>query len=314
LELTFVVIDNQLDYYTDLFLSVKRASCRPATAMWYDNALKRYREATGDKAAWPPTLEHCLIFFEALRERELSAATKNNYYRALNGFFNWLKKSNAIETNPLDLFGTVKAPHPLPLAPPLPIIKRLFTAVKNSLEETDNWRYVRDLALFSVAFDTGARIGEIERMTVDDVDLLASTIWIYATKVNQGRTLVLGDETTVIIARWISERVKIGVSRKLRSLFVSDYQMQGFRGFTAGGMRERLQYWQDLAGVDRFRFNGFRHAYAVYSIRNGAELLDVQGQMGHTNIKTTAVYTLVVPEGRSGRHKLTSPVRRLGLR
>ena len=72
-------------------------------------------------------------------------------------------------------------------------------------------------------------------------------------------------------------------------------------------MRQRLRLWQDRAGIKPFPFNGFRHAFAIYSLRNHADLLDIKEQMGHASIKSTAVYLEVVNEGRKQRHRKTSP-------
>ena len=68
-------------------------------------------------------------------------------------------------------------------------------------------------------------------------------------------------------------------------------------------MRQRLEFWQNRAGIKRFPFSGFRHTFAVYSLRNHADLLDIKEQLGHASVKTTAIYLEVVDEGR----KQTAP-------
>jgi integrase/recombinase XerD len=310
--LTFVVVGSDLDYYIDLFLRIKQAGREAKTVAWYENALKVYRQETAHLPSdWPPTLEHCLAFIESFEARNLSEYSRDNYYRALRAFFNWCVALGSLEDSPLRLIDAPPTPHPLPIAPRVASVTRLLAKIGAAIKESDNWRYVRDLALFSLALDTGARIGEIQRLVVDQVNLLNQQIQIYATKTHRGRTLELGDEAAMDLAVWIERRARLQQQEVwpigLNSLFVSFYQRNMFRPWTARGMRTRLAYWQRQAGVKHFTFNGFRHAYAVYSLRNKADLLDIKDQMGHTSIKTTARYTEVVDEERASRHRRTSP-------
>jgi site-specific recombinase XerD len=72
-------------------------------------------------------------------------------------------------------------------------------------------------------------------------------------------------------------------------------------------MRQNLRELCKLAGIGQLSPHQFRNAYAVFSIRNRADLLDVQRQMGHVNIATTNRYLIVADEGRVKRHKASSP-------
>ena len=172
-EYTFVVVDNQLDYCVDLFVKMKQIMRKPRTVEWYQNVLKYYQNTiTHLDSNWPPAPHHCLIFFESLDG--LSDYTKDNYYRALRSFFNWLENAKFIVDNPLDCIDSPGAPRPLPKAPSQSDIRTLFDTIRQV--GTDNWRYVRDMALFSIALDTGARIGEVEMFTMDQVDMINQQI------------------------------------------------------------------------------------------------------------------------------------------
>jgi site-specific recombinase XerD len=310
MDLTFVVVDSQLDYYIDLFLRIKRASREPATVAWYKSAFNCYRSATAHLPDWPPGLEHCLAFLEEFKSRGLSEHSCDNYYRSMRAFFNWLVEIEALPKNPLFLVDAPPTPDPLPSAPRIDNMISLLKTVADA--GTGNWRYVRDMALFSLALDTGARIGEIEKMTTNQIDLLNQQIDIYATKVHKGRILEMGDDCVMRLSAWIERRIKLKQHDKwpagLNHVFVSFYQKKVFRPWTGRGIRTRLRYWQNRAGVPRFHFNSFRHAYAVYSIWNGANLLDIKTQMGHKSIRTTSKYLEVADEQRKARHRRTSPL------
>lgn len=306
MELVFVVADNDLDYHIDLFLRLKRATRKAGTVAWYTNVLSYYQAAIADlRPTWPPTITHCLVFFETFNAKNLKDNSRNNYYRALRGWFNWLKKAGYINYNPLDFLGPIKPAKALPHAPPEEMMTSLFGTIK---QRADSWHDVRDLALFLVSLDTGARPGEISAMQLSDINLDHHSIRVYSSKDHEDRSLIFNDDTAAALRLWLLQRERLRIPKNLKNLWVSNYQYKGYRSFTVPGIRQRLRFWQKRAGIDHFTPYAIRHAYAVYSLRNLADLIDIQEQMGHASIRTTAIYTKVVNIGRLERHKHTSPV------
>lgn len=307
MELVFVVVEQALDQYVEMFLRVKRATRRPRTVEWYANVLRYYKEDTRSLGRdWPPTVEHCLRFLE--RRARLSEASRNNYYRAFRSFLNWAVTCGLIQQNPLEYVDGPDNPNPLPKAPPQADMTKLLATV--AAQAGERWEYARDLALFSLALDTGARISELAALQMSNLDLVNGQVRVYGTKDNKARELEIGDGALADLNAWLALRTILAPADN--HIFVSNYQ-GSLRPLTSWGMRQALGRWQKLAGIEPFPFHGFRHAFAIYSLRNKADLLDVRDQMGHRSIKTTAVYTQVIDEGRKQRHKKSSPRSNLSL-
>lgn len=309
MELVFVVADNDLDYHIDLFLRLKRATRKPSTVMWYTNVLGYYREAVEQvRPTWPPTLTHCLAFFETFNAKNLADNSKNNYYRALASWFNWLKKAGYIDYNPLDFLDGFKPRKSLPRAPAESTVEALLDAIEI---KADSWHGIRDMALFSVALTTGARPVELAAMRVRDVDLTGQQIRVYSNKDYQDRQLVLDDDTFISLLHWLKVRADLGITTKPPYLWISNYQNKGYRDFTYWGIYQRLKFWQEKARIEHFSPYALRHAFAIYSIREGVDLLDIRDQMGHASIKTTAIYLQVTNLGRLERHRKTNAMKRV---
>ena len=313
--LVFVVLEPTLDHYFDQFIQIKRAMRRPRTVEWYMNTYRYYKTASaGLGPDWPPTPAHGLAFFEMFNKNELSDYSRSNYYRGVRGFFNWLVEIGALNRNPLDALGRIKAPRPLPKSPDEEEVAELLKTVSDMIredKENKSWQTVRDLAMFSVALDTGARLNELVNMNLLDLSLKRKQMQVFSWKDKEERVLALSDETIGDLTPWFKLRAKLKPPKSLKSLWLSDYQNKGLRPLTGNGIAQRLRYWLQKADVPHFSMNNMRHAFAVFSLRNGADLIDIKDQMGHASIKTTAIYTEVVNKGRGERHQKTSPRKNL---
>jgi site-specific recombinase XerD len=296
------IVARDLNYYAAEFIRSRGAKSL-RTREWYRGIIERYREATTHLPDWPPAAEHLLCFIDSFDDRRLTPASRYTYYNGIRIFFNWCHKHGYIAHSPIDEIDAPRKPRLLPKAPWVEDMDRLFSTIEAT--GLEHWRDTRDLALFSLALDTGARIGELARLQVDDADLLRGTIYVWDSKTSRDRRPVLSDPVAGHLAAWLSARAE-KVGDRFEHLFAGKLRGK-WRPFTPSGMRQRLEHWQVRAGVKHFNFHAFRHAYAVYSLRNGADLLDIKEQLGHASIKTTAIYTEVVGRGRLERHRDTSP-------
>lgn len=104
-------------------------------------------------------------YLDSLRDGR-KPATRRTRYRALKGFFRWLENEGEIAASPM---ARIKEPH-VPQAPPkIPtdqVIKALLTVCQGRSHGPR-----RDLAIFRVAIDSGARRSELASMTLAGIHL-----------------------------------------------------------------------------------------------------------------------------------------------
>lgn len=291
-----VILSPEVKRHLDYFINAKAAAREEVTLRGYEAVIKMFGRYLGD--VWPPTADDINGFLAAAKRRGCSDTTLFNYWRLLGNWFNWLTKRGKLVENPILLTEKPALPKKLPRAPREEDIKQLFTYLR---AEGRGWVGVRNLALITLALDTGMRLGELVKLILSDVDFDRRRIIVRETKTDRERFCVLSENAVHALTRWLSVRPAVDSNR----LFIS--RQRG--NLTGWGANQLLRKALKRAKANHFSMHPLRHAYAVYSLRNGAKLGDIQKQLGHTNIATTARYLLVTDDDdRVNRHGLTSPV------
>lgn len=285
------------------FLNAK-SSRSDKTVAFYQLPLYQYRDHVGDHF-WPPTDDTINSYLAAVRKRGCKQNTLNAYYRALRAWCNWLHKRNRLSHNPIELVEKHKRSRKIPRAPKAENLKALFETIK----ARDDWLARRDLAIFYLLLDTGLRIGEVVSLVLDDIDFDQYKIVSPACKTDE-RTVYFSPDLVPYLVEWLTLRDGLAVPPDLQNLFVSYYHNQWY-ALTDWGVRQALERWEQRAGIPHLRVHNLRHAYVIYKLRNGGELTDVQAQLGHKHLATTAIYTLSDGVGRGERHAETTSLKGL---
>jgi integrase/recombinase XerC len=286
-----------------LFSKATRAD---KTRQFYELALRLYVNHVGHH--WPPSDSSINSFLADCKARGCKDGTLHAYYRAIRAWCNWLHQREKIEENPIRLVTEPPRGKALPRAPRASDLQALFECL-GIMSRFGKWTRVRDLALFSFLYDTGARVGEASALEMPDLTVHYKTACIRGTKTDNDRVVVFEDRTAEELKSWLTARQRIAPT-ELEAVFVSRHR--GNTGpLTPDGMRRSLRGWCEQAKIPRITPHDLRHAYAIHALRAGGDILDVQRQLGHTNLATTQRYLRVVDAGRTQRHARHSPRRNL---
>lgn len=289
------------------FLTAKSGKA-PKTILFYSTALYQFRAFPGVR--FPPTPESINAFLLDCKQRGLKESSVEGYYKALKIWLTWLYKLGKLASNPIEFAEKPPAPKLLPRAPRRVELQKLFDYLESAANKgRGHWLDVRGLALWSLALDTGLRVSELAALTVKDIHIEKNyrSAFVSGQKTHADRIVVFHKQTAKDVRRWLKVRSTLhSLPSTIPALFVA--HTRGKWGIlTTWGMRQNLGELCQRAGISHLTPHQFRNAYAVYSIRNHADLLDVQRQMGHSNASTTSRYLRVDDEGRGQRHDDSSP-------
>ena len=230
-------------------------------------------------------------------EEENSTATRNQRLAALRVFFKYLGQqhpSMLAAAESICKISNKKTTQPVMEHLTLDEVRAFF---KLAQEQPNDLKRARDIALFQVLYNTGARASEIVGLSIDDVDLDAMPVVTLTGKGGKIRTLPLWQETKDALKDYIKNKKKLGINND--ALFLNP-QRQRLGRF---GLRDIvLRYPARIAETHPSLSNKsvtthtFRHTTAFHLLRANKDLVTVKEWLGHSDINTTTNYCTIDPE------------------
>ena len=146
----------------------------------------------------------------------------------------------------------------------------------------------RDYALFELIYSSGMRISEAVGLDVSSWRREEKAISVIG-KRNKERIVFVGDiafEAVEEYLRDIRPRLLSKKNQKEPALFLN---RRGGR-LTRQAAHLRFQECTSRLGLEA-TIHTLRHSFASHMIKNGADIRSVQEMLGHSDIKTTQIYT-----------------------
>ena len=234
----------------------------------------------------PKLIDHraARSFLAHVRNRGCSKSTAGRKLSALRSFFKHLLREGILTENP---FASVRQPrkeHRLPQLLDEQEVGELLAAPDKS-----KFGGARDRAILETLYSTGARVGELVGMDLEDIDFVTEAVRVRG-KRKKERLLPLGSFAVGALRHYLERREVLAgrVAIHRRALFVNN---RGGR-LTDRSVRRMLDKYVLQIGIGRkISPHTLRHSFATHLLNNGADLRSVQELLGHESISTTQIYT-----------------------
>jgi site-specific recombinase XerD len=210
----------------------------------------------------------------------------------IRAFLWYLDRRGLIQNNPFSKirfsFRLVKR---LPTVLNLEQVEAILSVVTSPCSKNKNIvkiKGIRNLALIELLFYTGARIGELLKLDLSDVNLERGCAKING-KGRRERIIYIGcDPVLDAVRAHMNERTKINCTTN--ALFLNN---RGNRLSTSSAEAIIRNCAKAAAVTSRVTPHTFRHTMATMLLENGADLRAIQEILGHASISTTEIYTHV---------------------
>jgi integrase/recombinase XerD len=228
------------------------------------------------------------------QKRDLSSRTSARDLSAINSFVGYLIITDVRQDNPLDLLDSIKIDYQIPLVVTKEEIQTLLDTM-----EGDDVLSIRDAALYEIMYSCGLRASEVINL---DINNDQDQFLIVTGKRNKMRSVPIGDVARMKLDRYYNESRPSLLHDKNQALFL------GRRGkrLTRQAISKRLEDYCYRCKVI-IHIHTFRHCFATHLLEGGADIRVVQELLGHSDIKTTQIYTKIadkhLKEGYIKYHK-----------
>lgn len=144
----------------------------------------------------------------------------------------------------------------------------------------------RDYALLAFLYNTGARADEVAKLTIADLDLVASSVRLQG-KGNKHRCCPLWKTTTQTLRSLVGKRP------------LAEFVFLNCRGqpLTRFGVHTLVERHARTASRSRTSLRGkrvsphvIRHSTAMHLLRSGVDINTIRAWLGHASLQTTHIY------------------------
>lgn len=297
-----------LQKHTDDFLKYLtiEKNCSPLTVREYKRYLREFSTwidknhpgFTIEKLDMPIVRGFRFYLAEKQNRRggNLAKVSQNHYIICLRSFLKYLLKNDVTVMAP-DKIELPKTHSRSPKFLDIMQLEKLF-----AMPDVQTPWGLRDRTILEVFFSTGLRVSELYRLNRDTINLERKEFSIVG-KGSKTRLVFVSDEA----AKWV-EKYLYSREDNFSPLFIRysrELNIDGDKMRLSVSSIERMvkQYCQQAGIPVDATPHTLRHSYASDLLRNGANLVEIQKMLGHSNIATTQIYTHVTNDELRQAHK-----------
>lgn len=242
------------------------------------------------------TLDHVLAFLTFI-EQELgnSASTRNQRLAGLKTFFKFIAATDPEFMHLNELVQGIKFKHTAHCPPPSLTVEELDAIL--GVPDTETLLGLRDHALLSLLYYTGARVQELADLTISDLELGKDPFVSLTGKGQKTRLIPLTQDSVDSLCAYLEFRKQLGIESE--HLFLNN---KG-EPMTRFGIGRRVKKYAQMAAEQCPSLRGkeisphvFRHTCALHMVEADVDIVLVQDVLGHKRLETTSHYVEVSME------------------
>ena len=252
----------------------------------YENDLKKLEsfltnksQFTGPLAVKPDQIKEFVYHIS----KEVKANSQSRIISGIRSFYDYLLFEKLINNNPLTNIESPKQQRKLPSTLSLDEINLMIKSIDKTKKESE-----RNIAIIETLYGCGLRVSELIELKISDLYFSEDFIKVTG-KGNKQRLVPVSDINKKCINGYIlNSRSKLNISPKYSDiLFLNRNGSRLTRAmiFTIVKNLSKKCMIEKLISP-----HTFRHSFATHLVDGGANLIEIQKLLGHSDISTTEIY------------------------
>lgn len=236
------------------------------------------------------------LYLLELNNRGLSVSSVSRKLSALRVFFDYLVRTDELESNPLRNISVPKKEKHLPVT----VSVKDFEQVIKLIEEKERDFAIEAKIIFQLLYGGALRVSELCNLNVGNVDFSKRVLKVYG-KGSKTRYIPLGTQIVSDLMEYLKLRGNPDFSQPLI------LTKKGNRIYPRMVQRLTKKYFSMVTDIEKKSPHVLRHSAATHLLDDGADLLAVKEILGHENLSTTQIYTHVSVERLKKIYKNSHP-------
>ena len=225
-------------------------------------------------------------YFRYLSRSKISPRSIKRKFSSLSSYFSYMIDRKKIKKNPLNGIYTPKLAKKLPTVLTLEEIKKIFKQSENADNELLG---LRDRCIIELLYSCGLRVSELCELKLNNIQFDANVIRFFG-KGNKERIIPLTFYAKEWLEKYLYQSRQILSNRKLsdqKYVFLSN----NGNSLTRAAIWQSIKKYVGAAGITKtVSPHTFRHSFATHLVDGGANLVEIQKLLGHSDISTTEIY------------------------
>lgn len=278
-------LTDALNKFTDYLGKQDRA---PSTITAYSKDIEQLTYFLKEESQLPEIsnveTSHLNQYIEILKSDKKNNYTLKTISRKINSmktFFKFLYSSRIIKNDPAQ---AVKHPK-YTIALPRVLTKLEYRALRDVARSNQRLYTIVELLL-----QTGIRIGELTRLTIEDLNLENNKKTIHVKKYasNEKRDVEINEPAELALKSYLQMRPQAKDS--INSLFVT----KNGNPLLVRNVRTSISRAFEKAGIKDATVNDIRNTFIVHQLRNGIPLEIIASIVGHKRLTSTKKYLQLI--------------------
>lgn len=235
------------------------------------------------------TTDDLKSFMEKLLKEGYTTKSISRKTNSTKTFFKFLKTSGLISDDP-----AASLEHPkFENKPPRILTKVEYRALRDAAKGD-----LRIFAIIELFLQTGIRIGELAKISLEDLDLDSPnpSLHVKAFEGSAERTIPLNKPAVEAIKKYLEVRAKT----QNKALFVT----KTGRPLLIRNIRTAIDRYFKMAGIKDAKVNDLRHTWIAHHLSSGTSLTLISKLAGHKRVSTTERYLQYI-QGKTSEDKVT---------
>lgn len=247
-------------------------------------------------------------YIKELEMQQKKPATISRSLAVIKVFYKFMERKHFVAGNPAEELTVLKAEKKLPEILTVEEAEKLV-----ELPSGDTPMELRDRAILELLYATGIRVTELITLQVQDINLQTDTLM--CREGSKARIIPFGAKARGVLLHYLEDgRGRLVKSEQKypdekhlgekhldekypgREYPDREYLFVNYNGevMSRQGLWKLVKKYAALAGIRAsVTPHTLRHSFAAHLLENGADLKSVQEMMGHSDITTTQIYTLL---------------------